>query len=260
MDGVVLLPGSCLAWGSPPWGLWAVWYSYCMVQWLPRGLMPRGIFLDCCCQCPCPCGEPLSTHTSRWDPPTLAGSFGSVSCGVTCWVTVSCEVTAPWLLLVCASALQDWCLCFPQSCRSSVVKSHQPSRSDSLGIPSPFVGSPGWEAWYGVQNLHNSGRTSLVLLFSSLWITHPAGMEFDFIVITPLLPSDCKLFFVFRHWVSFFGEFQHTPVYGCSTASCNFGCLTGDEHMPFYSAILNQKPKILYSTLKIRHFILNEWF
>ena len=135
--------------------------------------MPRGIFLDCCCQCPCPCGEPLSTHTSRWDPPTLAGSFGSVSCGVTCWVTVSCEVTAPWLLLVCASALQDWCLCFPQSCRSPVVKSHWPSRSDSLGIPSPFVGSPGWEAWYGVQNLHNSGRTSLVLLFSSLWVTHP---------------------------------------------------------------------------------------
>ena len=44
-------------------------------------------------------------------------------------------------------ALQDWSLCFPQSCGSLVIKSCWPSRSDSLGIPSPFVESPGWEAW-----------------------------------------------------------------------------------------------------------------
>ena len=46
-------------------------------------------------------------------------------------------------------ALQDWSLCFPQSCGSLVIKPHWPSRSDSLGIPSPLVGSPGWEAWGG---------------------------------------------------------------------------------------------------------------
>ena len=57
------------------------------------------------------------------------------------------------------------------------------------GIPSPFVGSPDWEAWHGVQNLHNSRRTSLVLLFSSLWVTHLTGMGFDFIVISPHLPA-----------------------------------------------------------------------
>ena len=45
--------------------------------------MPRGTFPECCCQCPCPCGEPLLTETSTGDPPKLAGSFGSVSCGVT---------------------------------------------------------------------------------------------------------------------------------------------------------------------------------
>ena len=45
--------------------------------------MPRGTFPECCCQCPCPCGEPLLTHTSTGDPPTPAGSFGSVFCGVT---------------------------------------------------------------------------------------------------------------------------------------------------------------------------------
>ena len=63
--------------------------------------------------------------------------------------------------------------CFPQSCGSPIIKSHRPSRSDSLRIPSPFVESPGWEAWHVIQNLHNSGRTSLVLLFSSLWLPTP---------------------------------------------------------------------------------------
>ena len=37
--------------------------------------MPRGTF-----QCPHPCREPLLTHTSIGGPPTLAGSFGLVSC------------------------------------------------------------------------------------------------------------------------------------------------------------------------------------
>ena len=36
-------------------------------------------------------------------------------------------------------------LCFPQDCGSSVIKSHWPSKSDSLGILSPFPRSPGWE-------------------------------------------------------------------------------------------------------------------
>ena len=55
----------------------------------------------------------------------------------------------------------------------------------------------------GVQDLHNSGRTSLVLLFSSLWVTHLAGMGFVFIVIVPLLPPFCGLFFVFVHGLCF---------------------------------------------------------
>ena len=40
----------------------------------------------------------------------------------------------------------------------------------------------------------------------------------------------------------FFGGFQCSPVDACSTTSCDFGVLPGgDEHMSFYSAILNQK-------------------
>ena len=63
-------------------------------------------------------------------------------------------------------ALQDWSLCFPQSCGSPVIKSCWPSKSDSLGIPSLFAGSPGWKGWHGAQNLLNSGKMSLILLFS----------------------------------------------------------------------------------------------
>ena len=40
----------------------------------------------------------------------------------------------------------------------------------------------------------------------------------------------------------FFWWFQHPPVDGCSTASSNFDAPAGgDEHMSFYSAILNRK-------------------
>ena len=37
------------------------------------------------------------------------------------------------------------------------------------------------------------------------------------------------LSFAFGHGVSFFGGFQCPPVDGWSTASCDFGALTGDE-------------------------------
>ena len=133
-------------------------------------------------------------------------------------------------------------VCFSQFCGNPIIKSRWPSRPDSLGIPSPFVRSSGWEAWRGVQNLHNSGRTSLVLLFSSLWITHLAGMGFDF---TWLCPSYHSLWLLcLLTWGICFWWFQHPPVYGCSTASYNSGALAGgDECTFFYSAILNQKPE-----------------
>ena len=40
-------------------------------------------------------------------------------------------------------------------------------------------------------------------------------------------------------YLFFFGGIQHSPVDGCSAASCNFGVLTGeDERTSFYSVIL----------------------
>ena len=39
--------------------------------------------------------------------------------------------------------------------------------------------------------------------------------------------------------VSFFGGIQHSPVNGCSAASCNLGVLTGEDENIFYSQLLN---------------------
>ena len=52
---------------------------------------------------------------------------------------------------------------------------------------------------------HSQQRENLLglLLFSSLWVTHLAGMGFDFIMIVPLLQSHCSFFFVFGCGVSF---------------------------------------------------------
>ena len=153
--GCCSLRFSFLAWGDPALG--------CKVNGeLKEGLRQGGPFRTSCCQCPGLCGEPFPTHASTGDPPTLAGHFGSVCCGV----------TAPFFwVFVCTR----FCLCpprleslFPPVLWKSYNQILLATRSDSLGIPSPFVRSPGWEAWHEVQNLHNSGRTTLVLLFSSL--------------------------------------------------------------------------------------------
>ena len=108
-----------------------------------------------------------------------------------------------WYVQNFVCALQDWSLPLPQAPESPVIKSCWPARSDCMGIPSPFIRSPGWETWGEVQNLCNSGRTSLVLLFSSLWVTHPAVIGFRFIVIVLLCHLTTDLF-VFGRGVSFF--------------------------------------------------------
>ena len=38
---------------------------------------------------------------------------------------------------------------FPQSCVSSVIKSHWPPKSNFLGVLSSFARSPGWEIYCG---------------------------------------------------------------------------------------------------------------
>ena len=169
--GLHFHPGSYLAWG--------VYRLYGRVN----GELQEGLHQGGPSSAPSLWWAPASP-CSTGGPPTLAGSGGSGSC----------EVTAPllWVLVhakFCLCSLRLECFCFPQSSGRPIIKSCWPWRPDSLRNPSPFVGCPGWEAWLGVQNLHNSARTSLVLLFSSLWVTHLAGMRFNFIVIAFLLPT-----------------------------------------------------------------------
>ena len=96
--------------------------------------MPRGAFPECCSQCPrplvSPCQPAPPEETLEHQQGVLAQSpVGSLLLSSVSWCTQGS---------VCA--LQDWRLCFPQSCGSLVIKSHWPSRSDSLGNSSPFVG------------------------------------------------------------------------------------------------------------------------
>ena len=56
--------------------------------------------------------------------------------------------------------------------------------------------------------------------------------------VLPLLLPCWGLSFALGHGVSFYREIQHSPVDGCSAASCNFGVLAGeDERTSFYSTI-----------------------
>ena len=142
----------------------------------------------------------MPTPTPVGDPPTLTGSF----CSISYWVTAP----ESWCAQGFVCALRGWSLCFPHSCGSLVIKSCWSSRSDFLRIPRPFVRSPGWEAWRGVPNLHNIGRTSLLLLFSNLWVTQLASMIFDFIMVVPLLPAHCNFFFAFGCGLSFLVGFS----------------------------------------------------
>ena len=47
----------------------------------------------------------------------------------------------------------------------------------------------------GLRTVTKVVELLLVLLFSSLWVTHPVGKGFDFIIIVSLLSSHCSFFF-----------------------------------------------------------------
>ena len=88
--------------------------------------------MHCCVQCPRPCsrhcGRLLDTQRQVW----LSLLWGHCS-----------FLLAPSVhkvLFVPSNSPQ-----FPLSCGSSVIKSYWLLKSNSLGVLSPFVRSPGWE-------------------------------------------------------------------------------------------------------------------
>ena len=221
-------PGSCLAWGNPALGSTdsMVGLMVNSKRVYTKGDLPVPPFL-------------------QWAPadPRLHRRPSNTSFSL--WCRYCCSPLGLRVLRILFVPSKTGVSVFPQSSGKAIIKSRWPSRPDSLGIPSPFVRSPGWEASCRVQKLHNSARTSLALLFSSLWITHLVGLGFSFycdrspprLAVTSSLSLDVGCLF--------FGGFQHPPVDGCSTAHCNFGALTeGGEHTSFYSTILNRNQRI----------------
>ena len=164
---------------------------------------------------------------------------------------------------------------FPQSCGNSVIKSHQPPKSGSLGvlicsvangdllqeglchtlnccIQSPCTcGRPLLTLTSTGDTQTLQGRSGSVSVGSSgvhkvlfepserLWQVWSLILN----TISPLLSSCQGFSFALGHGVSFFGGIQNTPVDCCSAASCDFGVLTGEEkRMSFYSAIKQCNP------------------
>ena len=141
-------------------------------------------------------------------------------------------------------ALQEQSLRFPQTCGRLVIKSCWPSKSDSLGIPSPFAGSPAGEDWCDSQSLHNSARISLVL-FSSLWVTHLVGMGFDFLswlcpfyrlLVASPLSLDVGYLFLVGPSVLLLMVQQLVAILVLTQGE--------DERISFYSVILNQSRSV----------------
>ena len=174
--------------------------------------MPREAFQDYRCQCSCPWAEPLLTHASTGDPPTLAGSFASVSSGV----------TAPFL---CVLVRTRFCVCPPRLQSlfpPGLWKSYnQILLAFKVGFPGvshplcwiPRLGSPTlglepsqqWENFFGI----------IVLQF----LGHPAGGHRIWFYQDCAPPTVLLWLLFFQHGESVFGGFQCLPVDGYSTAS-----------------------------------------
>ena len=85
-------------------------------------------------QCLCPHAEPQPPPTSAGDPPILTGNSGPVCNEVTSFFP------GFWCALHLVCTLRGWSFYFLQSCGRPAVKSHWPSKSESLGFPTPFSG------------------------------------------------------------------------------------------------------------------------
>ena len=137
--GLHSLPVSFLVWGNPALGSMDSMVGF-MVEF-QEGLFQGGFSRSAAASAPIhminPCQPmPAQETPSHHEQVVLVQSpMGSLLLSSDSWC-MQC--------FVCA--LQDWSLYFPQSCGNPIIKFHWPSRSDSLGIPSLFFRSPGWEA------------------------------------------------------------------------------------------------------------------
>ena len=123
--------------------------------WPPGELTLRNIPWGLRYQCPCP-------TVGHSQSPPLQETLQNLQVGLTRAPVESllCLGSQGTWTLVCT--LQEWSLCFPQSCGAPALKCLWPfkakcSRDSSSGCQTPI-----WGAWRGAQNSHSSGRTSTV--------------------------------------------------------------------------------------------------
>ena len=103
-------------------------------------LFPKLLGLHCHIQRHRPCSRPPPTHASTGDSWHSQASLGQPLWGHCSFLL---GPGAHKVLFVPSKSL------FPQSCVSSVIKSHWPPKSNSLGVLSPSARSPGWEICCG---------------------------------------------------------------------------------------------------------------
>ena len=86
--------------------------------------------------------DPAAGHCRPTPPPETLG-HSRASLGQSLVASLLLGPSVHKVLFVPSKSL------FPQSCRSSVIKSHWPPKSNSLEVLSPFARSPGWEICCG---------------------------------------------------------------------------------------------------------------
>ena len=132
-------------------------------------------------QCPWPWGRPRLTHSSAGDSWTITGKPGSVSCGI----------TAPfsWVLRMQGFFVPSKSP-FPPSCGTSVIKSHWPSKSNSVWVSVPLlVGKSVLSQnrpiyWSVCLSICQSSSRKDLFLFSNFIV-------FNFWPPSPILPTSC---------------------------------------------------------------------
>ena len=135
---------------------------------------------DCCCQCPSPRGEPLPTHTSTGDPPTLAGRSAQSPAG-------------PLLLSRCMQdfvcVLQEWSVCFHSPVKilwpnPAGLQSQIPWGFLSLSL-DPQVGKPD----VGFRTFTTMGELIWYYCYR-LWVAHSGLWD---LILLWLHPSSCLI-------------------------------------------------------------------
>ena len=112
-------------------------------------------------QCPYPCGEPRLEALQHQQVVLVQSPTGPLLLS-----------SGSWCVQNFARTLQDCCLCFSQCSGSPIIKSHWPSRSDSKGIPSPFVTRLGSLTWGLDPSQQRENCFGIIVLRS---VSHPPG-------------------------------------------------------------------------------------